>query len=294
VTAGVSLTTERVPLKDRAKRLGVAVLWILLYAAASAVFAWLLLKLNPFPRGSGWYNALGTVTLAAACLGATWLVGVVLNRQSWEHWGWPAGRGRVSLFVSGVGLGVLMAALAIGLAFVTNRATVRLTGDWSDYLGVAAPLAVLLLAAALFEELVFRGYPLRRLADAIGAWPAMLLLAIGFGASHLWNPEVGAFGLVNIALAGMWLSFAFFSPGGMLLAWGLHVGWNAGLALVFDAPVSGQGWLVPAVEYQPGRHAWVDGGAFGPEGGVIGTVVLIVGTLAVLGKRFRRPKDWLV
>jgi len=286
--------TEGVALGERAKRLGVALLWIVVYAAASAAFAWLLLKLNPLPPGTAWYNAVGTLALAAACLAATWLVGVVLNRQSWEHWGWRVGHDRLAVLASGVGLGVLMAALAIGLAFVTNRATVRLTGDWSDYLGVAGRLAVLLVAAALFEELMFRGYPLRRLADAIGPPAATALLAIGFAASHMHNPEVGAFGLVNIALAGVWLSFAFFSPGGMLLAWGLHFGWNAGLALVFDAPVSGQGWLVPGVEYQPGRHAWVDGGAFGPEGGVVGTVLLIAGTLAVLGKRFRQPKDWLV
>jgi hypothetical protein len=287
VTAGVSLG-------ERAKGLGVAVLWIVLYGVVSALFTWVLLKLNPVPAGTAWYNAVGTLALAAACLGATWVIGVVLNRQSWEHWGWRLGHDRVPVLLSGVGLGVLMAALAVGLAFVTNRATVRLTGDWSDYVSVAAPLAVLLLSAALFEELVFRGYPLRRLAEAIGPGAATLLLAIGFAASHLWNPEVGAFGLLNAALAGVWLSFAFFSPGGMLLAWGLHFGWNAGLALVFDAPVSGQGWLVPAVEYEPGRHAWLDGGAFGPEGGVIATVVFIAGTLAVLGKRFRQPKDWLL
>jgi hypothetical protein len=79
----------------------------------------------------------------------------------------------------------------------------------------------------------------------------------------------------------VWLSVGFFL-GGMGLAWGLHFGWNAGLGLLFDAPVSGYLFRVPAVEYAPGPHAWVDGGAFGPEGGIVATVALIAGTLFLL------------
>ena len=138
------------------------------------------------------------------------------------------------------------------------------------------------------------GEALRRLADAVGPWPAMIVVSLGFAAAHLGNPAVGAIGLLNIALAGAWLSFAFFSPAGMPLAWGLHFGLNAGLGLVFDAPVSGFRLRVPAVEYAPGRLAWVDGGLFGPEGGLVATIVLIAGTLAVLGGRFKQPKEWLV
>jgi len=47
------------------------------------------------------------------------------------------------------------------------------------------------------------------------------------------------------------------------------------LSLGFDAPVSGFAFDVPGVDYFPGAHAWVDGGRFGPEGGVIGTLVII-------------------
>jgi hypothetical protein len=37
----------------------------------------------------------------------------------------------------------------------------------------------------------------------------------------------------------------------------------------------------------------VDGGAFGPEGGIVTTIVLIAGTLAVIGSRVRQPRTWL-
>jgi hypothetical protein len=149
-----------------------------------------------------------------------------------------------------------------------------------------------LILAALGEELAFRGYPLRRLADAVGVLPAMLVLAVLFGLAHAKNPNATVFSIVNVALAAIWLSVAFFSQGGMALAWGAHFGWNAGLAVLFDAPVSGYDFNVPAVEYTPGNHPWVDGGAFGPEGGIVTTFVLVLGTLYLLTRRsgFMEPE----
>jgi len=138
------------------------------------------------------------------------------------------------------------------------------------------------------EELAFRGLPLQRLADAVGPWPATATLAVVFGAVHLWNPAATFFGALNVALAGVWLSIAFFSPGGMGLAWGLHFGWNATLALGFDAPVSGIMLHLPGPEYTVGRWAWFDGGAFGPEGGLVATIAIVAGTAYLLKDRLRR------
>ena len=278
--------TARVAYGERARRTLIALAWVALYLAVGFLVWWVLNRINPVSIRSPWRNASIWLSGCAAFGLATWLVGVRLGREPWDHWGWPlAHPGIARPWMRGLGLGVLMAALTVGLAFVAGRARVWVTGEWSAYAAVAAPFALLLLVAALFEELVFRGYPLRRLADAVGPWAATAVFATGFALAHLGNPAAGVFGIANVALAGVWLSFAFFSPAGMPFAWGLHFGWNAGLALLFDAPVSGHRFFLPAVEYAPGRHAWVDGGAFGPEGGIVATIVLIAGTLAVLGGR---------
>lgn len=285
----------RVAFRERAKRVALALAWIVAFAAVGIGVSVVLNLVNPVNARSPWWlfaNASGQVI---AFLAATWLVGWRLNKRTWDQMGWHTGGGEGlgGRVARGVVLGVVMAAIAIGLSFIGSRAQVRLTGDWLRWLALAAPLTLGLLAAALTEELVFRGYPLRRLADAVGPWAAMVLLALPFGIAHLTNPHAGFFGVVNVVLAGVWLSFAFFSAGGMGYAWGLHFGWNAGLALLFDAPVSGYSFRVPAVEYAPGTRAWVDGGAFGPEGGLVATVVLIAGTLAVIGSRFTQPRTWL-
>jgi membrane protease YdiL (CAAX protease family) len=187
--------------------------------------------------------------------------------------------------LKGLAIGAGMAAAAIGLAVVIDGARVHVTGDWSLWPRIAVPLIVGLIFAALGEEFGFRGFPLRRLSDGFGVVPAMLLLAILFGLGHAKNPSATVFSTINVALAAIWLSFAFFSAGGMPLAWGAHFGWNAGLAILFDAPVSGYMFHVPVVEYTPGTHAWVDGGAFGPEGGVVSTIALLAGTAYLLTRK---------
>ena len=272
------------------KRVGIALAWMLLFAVTGVVVTLVLSRFVPI-GGTPWQLVRDVIYGMIGFLVATIVVGRVLAQESWDRLGWhrPVG----SRMVNGTFLGLLMAALAVGLAFVFDRTRVSLTYDWERWPRVAAWLAVMFVCGALAEELMFRGFPLRRLADTIGPLPAMLVMSLGFAAGHLANPNVSPVGVLNIALAGIWLSFAFFSAGGMALAWGLHFGWNAGLALAFDAPVSGYMFRVPAVEYTPGTHAWVDGGTFGPEGGIVGTIILIAGILAVIGKRVKQPRTWL-
>jgi len=276
------------------QRVGIALAWILLYAAIGLGITIGIAELVPGWGGGRWYVFRTGAFAVIGFLVATIVVGNLLNKYSWDRMGWHTQPGGLlPRLLRGIGLGALMAMLAIGLAFVIDRATVRITGDWSVWPRVVVPLALGLVLAALGEELMFRGYPLRRLADAIGARAAMVTLALLFGIAHAKNPNATVFSTVNVTLAAIWLSFAFFSAGGMALAWGLHFGWNAGLAILFDAPVSGFAFHVPAVEYAPGSHSWVDGGAFGPEGGIVTTIVLIAGTLAVIGARWKQPRTWL-
>jgi hypothetical protein len=271
----------------------VAVGWIVALIAAGAALSFLPIRFDPLPAGSPWRFAWQATTLALAFLVASPLVGGRLAGLSWTELGWRPTRGIVVRLVGGAGLGVLMAAAAVGLSLAFSGATLGPRADWAVVRAATLPYAVALLGAALFEELVFRGAPLRLLARALGAWPATLVLALGFAAAHVRNPDATPFGTVNIALAAVLLSVAFFSRGGIPLAWGLHFGWNAGVGLVFSAPVSGIPFAASPLAYTAGHHAWVDGGAFGPEGGLVGTIAMAAGVAAVVGSRVGRPKLWM-
>lgn len=238
-------------------------------------------------------NALGLDTaegdLALAAQGLT-LVGAVLmlstfmirsGRWTMRVAGWPSWDKGIGWFGKGAGLGLALAALALlagvmgaGGAITTDGGTLR------EFARRAAVVLAILLPAALAEEMLFRGYPLSRLATAFGRGPAVATLALPFALLHAGNPEVTLLGLTNIAIVAVLLSLAYFTPGALAAAWGLHFGWNATLMLS-DAPVSGVDFRIPMLEYLPAQPDWWSGGTFGPEGGLVATVVGVVG-VAVL------------
>jgi membrane protease YdiL (CAAX protease family) len=172
------------------------------------------------------------------------------------------------------GLGILLAFLAMGLATVLGSA--RWTpddGDLAAYLSRIFLILLMLAPAALAEELMFRGLPIIVLDRTLGRGAAVGITALAFALTHSGNESVTTLGIGNICIAGILLGLVFFAPGGIWTASGLHLGWNWALAAM-DAPVSGLALRIPFINYDPGQPAWLTGGTFGPEGGVLATLVL--------------------
>lgn len=270
---------------DHRLRAGWAVLayWTTLAVAVLALGLAAQLAGEWVPGGERGAMTAGAWAAALAGSVATWLA-IGWDRRSLEYPG--LGRGAARGVAIGFVEGVLLAAVAAGVswgggvrwgAVGASLATVASGGLW---------LLVFFLGAALFEELAFRGFPLRR---ALDAWPpavAVAGFAVAFAAMHLGNPGVSAVGFANIGLAGVWLGVAFWRSRSLPLVVGLHLGWNWASVVGFGFGVSGiafDGGMVRVVEQ--GSH-WVTGGAFGPEGGAAGTAALALG----LGRWFVVPR----
>lgn len=237
----------------------------------------------------GWGPILAqSVAAIAATLAFTWLIGfrvIGLGPRDlrWNGTG-PAARG--------VGLGLVGGALTAGLALLLgviagHAAWVPDAGTPVDYLASAGKTLLVLAPAALGEELLFRGLPLVLLAAAAGRGTAVVAVAVAFALAHAVNPNVTVLALGNIALAGVLLGLAFYAPGGLWTATGVHLGWN-GLLACLDTPVSGVPFRIPLLDYRAGGPAWLTGGVFGPEGGLAATVGL---TLAIVLARRWAGKD---
>ena len=185
-------------------------------------------------------------------------------------------------------LGLLIAAAMlllfdlVGAVFQGLRVETALHGDgfWLNFLLILVMLSV----SAANEELVFRGYPLQVLMAGIGAWPAMILLSGLFGLLHHLNPGATWLGTTNTFLAGMLLSVAYLRTRSLWFPFGIHIGWN-----VVIGPVSGyavSGIQVSSIWTTEMSGAdWFTGGGYGPEGGALGTVVMMIAIGAVLATR---------
>ncbi len=218
---------------------------------------------------------------------ATWVVGIRALGLDAGALRWRARLGWGKGLAAGVALGMLPAAVAMMMGvFTAGAGWIRDGGSLSQWLAEAGKTVLILGPAALSEELMFRGLPLVVAARALGRGRAIVLLSVLFALAHILNPDVTAAGIGNIALAGIFLSLAFYSPGGMWTAFGAHLGWNATLAAL-AAPVSGLPFDIPAIDYRTGSPVWLTGGAFGPEGGLLATATLTA-TVVLVARWIRK------
>jgi len=229
------------------------------------------------------------VGLLLAFAAATWVVGMKALHLDGATLRWRTRLGWTRGLGTGLVFGVLPAAVAMTLGvFTAGAGWSHDGGSLPQWIVQAGKTVLILVPAALAEELMFRGLPLVVAALALGRSRAILLLSVLFALAHLRNPDVTVAGLGNIALAGIFLSLAFYTPGGMWTAFGAHLGWNATLAAL-AAPVSGLPFDIPFIDYRMGGPVWLTGGAFGPEGGLLATVALT--TTVVLVARWIRKEE---
>jgi len=181
--------------------------------------------------------------------------------------------------LTGIGFaGGLLLFTLVG-SFLFGKARVESSGSVSVLPTIGATFLVLAVAA-LSEELVFRGYPFQVFLKSLGPWGAMLLISLIFGLLHAPNPGATLLSILNTILAGIFLCRAYLKTRSLWLPYGIHVGWNAGLALVLGYPVSGID--TPSIlKTSISGPDWILGGGYGPEGGVLGTVIFLAATIVI-------------
>lgn len=158
------------------------------------------------------------------------------------------------------------------------------------------PILVLLLGFIIqgsTEEILTRGWLMQVIASRHGlAWGVGLSSAL-FGLLHAANiepsPELFA-GVLNIVLFGVFIGLYAAREGSLWGVCGWHAAWNWLLGLGFGLEVSGQVIETTPLVIDLGTQTtvpwWITGAAFGPEGSVITTAVLLIGSvvLAVKGR----------
>lgn len=133
------------------------------------------------------------------------------------------------------------------------------------------------------EELFTRGllYPL--LHRYIGFVWSVLLSSLVFSLLHLENNAFGILPAIDIFFAGVLLALLREYTGTLWLAWGVHFGWNFGLAAA-GLPVSGYIFMIESQAYRfvTGGPIYITGGDFGPEGGFSGIFANVVMVAVVI------------
>jgi membrane protease YdiL (CAAX protease family) len=144
----------------------------------------------------------------------------------------------------------------------------------------ALRVTALLAPAALWEELVFRGFLWTVALDAGGIRVARWSTACAFGVIHLLNPGAGVLSTLVVVTAGFCLGALRERTASLPAAWLAHFAWNWVMAVLLHVPVSGMAFDTPGYRTVINGPAWWTGGTWGPEGGAAALLV-ISGALAL-------------
>jgi CAAX protease family protein len=176
---------------------------------------------GPGPKQEIFIGVLGS--LGAACLTLLFVrweglrlhdVGASLDRRSLV-------RCALSFFI-----GLLIVALHTFILGVLGPA--RWVRAPAPSFATAALTLIGYLFLSMREELAFHGYPLRRLRQSFGLWPAQLVVASLFALEHIAGGVSWKVALMGVWTGSLLFGMAAIATKGLAVPIGLHAAWNLG------------------------------------------------------------------
>ena len=144
------------------------------------------------------------------------------------------------------------------------------------------------------EEVATRGWLLTRIAARTNLPLAIGISSSLFGILHLGNAGVTFLSVLNIILDGVLAGLLFIYTDSIWLVVAQHGTWNYVQGNLLGFQVSGTGADASIFSFTMGDGPdWLTGGAFGAEGSIITTLVLLVSLVIVyrLGERKEKFDD---
>lgn len=241
---------------------------------------------QPLHQITGIGGTAAAYTATIALLLAHWMTLESFDKRPWSFVGLAREQAKPRTLLFGVALGSAPIAVASLILLGIGLMTLRTTQDGS-WIASAMKVLIILLPAALYEELLMRGYAFATLREWLGNSAAIALTSIAFGLLHAANPGSTYTPLVVVTLAGVYLAIILIATRSLYAAWLAHAAWNFVQAGLLHVPVSGLPMARPDYELVETGPDWVTGGEWGPEGGMMAAAA-ILGSCAFLYWRHKR------
>lgn len=180
----------------------------------------------------------------------------------------------IVLYVVGFGVSLLAGAIEIaGVVFNPSSLLISF---------------VFFLLVAITEEFALRGFVLERmLQGGVNKFWALFLSATLFSLVHIANPNFDFLSFINILLAGILLGSSYIYTRNLCFPIALHWFWNWIQGPVLGYEVSGNKFCDGFLTLYLPETNLINGGAFGFEGSILCTVLMVAGTAVIL-KMFRK------
>ncbi|MCL1792086.1 MAG: CPBP family intramembrane metalloprotease [Peptococcaceae bacterium] len=197
----------------------------------------------------------------------------------------------LSQLLIGCVFGIGAISVVFGVLLISQTASVTVM-DWTEgidwgFVGEICGGVILFVLVGFAEEIMNRGFMMSAMRTTRVKWLIIVLPALLFALLHAMNPNATVLGLANIMLVGILFGYMFVRTGMLWVPIGFHITWNFFQGHVFGLAVSGMEQTAFMQTSLTGP-AWFTGGAFGAEGGLLCTLVILLSLVCVRG--FMKPK----
>lgn len=188
-------------------------------------------------------------------------------------------------------VGLLFGAASIAVVF----AAILLSGhaevaSWTPHFSMTQILYLFIFISVGFaEEILGRGYIMSVLRQTKSVPAVIIISSIIFALLHSANSGIGIIPYINLTLVGVLFAYMFLKSGNIWMPIGYHITWNYFQGNVFGFKVSGTDTVgIFSTTYN--TNTVLNGGDFGPEGGLFVTLIILLGFLIV--KYYYRNKKF--
>lgn len=181
-------------------------------------------------------------------------------------------------FLKEYGLGIVVGFCAFSIAVLIALATGSLSFTFSKGGWILLLYAIGFMIQGMAEEVLCRGYMMCSIARRYPLWVAILTNSLVFAALHLLNAGISVLAFINLVLFGIFASLYFVRRGNIWGIGAVHSVWNFVQGNFYGIQVSGNGKMASVLDctFAENREL-INGGAFGLEGGLAVTAVMVIG-----------------
>lgn len=210
-----------------------------------------------------WQDFITCFFALAGTILSIWIFRKYVDKQSFVNLGFGK-----TMMQTDIWLGLLIGFTIMAVSFVLLLLTHQIL-----FVGTKFNLPSILYSfgfyifVAITEELLVRGYMLNNLLNACNKYVALIISSVIFSALHGLNPNVDAFALFEIALAGFLLGLAYIYTKSLWFPIALHFSWNFFQGTIFGFNVSGNEKYNLITISRKVDNIW-NGGLFGYENSI--------------------------
>ena len=214
-------------------------------------------------------NCLGNISYILACI----IIWKVFEKQKLSKMGLTSIKKGYKEFIIGLILGAItMSIVAIVIMAIGDIHMINPINKPQISMSLLYGL-ISFIFVGFGEEILSRGYIMSVLKQTRNKWIVLVGPALIFAALHLGNPGIDILSFINLFLVGVLFAYMFMKSKNIWMPIGYHITWNYFQGYIWGFEVSGLN-VNGLYKIKNISNNIINGGEFGPEGGIIVTIII--------------------